>query len=57
MTEYSARDHSVAGELNKVGDGKVQTVGRKGLNNGGERWDISLYGKTRTVGTVIAHPM
>jgi hypothetical protein len=30
-------------ELNEVGDGRVQTVHRKGLNNGGERQDISQY--------------
>jgi hypothetical protein len=30
-------------ELNEVGDGRVQTVDRKGLNNGAERQDISQY--------------
>jgi len=30
-------------ELNEAGDGRVQTVDRKGLNNGGERQDISQY--------------
>jgi hypothetical protein len=31
-------------ELNEFGDGKVQTVDRKGLNNGRERQHISQYG-------------
>jgi len=31
-------------ELNEIGDGRVQTADRKGLNNGGERQDISQYG-------------
>jgi hypothetical protein len=30
-------------ELDEVGDGRVQTVDRKGLNNGAERQDISQY--------------
>lgn len=32
-------------ELNEVGDGRVQTVDRKGLNNGKEGQDISQYGR------------
>ena len=34
-------------ELNEFGDGRVQTVDRKGLNNGGERQDISPWGGGR----------
>jgi hypothetical protein len=32
-------------ELNEVGDGRVQTVDRKGLNDGRVRQDISQYGR------------
>jgi uncharacterized protein YdiU (UPF0061 family) len=34
-------------ERNEVGDGRVQTLDRKGLNNRGERQDISQYGGGR----------